>query len=116
MFLGPSCVFTNVINPRSHVPRKDQFRPTRVEKGASIGANATIVCGHTIGRYAMIGAGAVVTKDVPPYALVMGNPARQVGWVSEYGHRLEFDGEGVAVCPETGQRYRLRDGRLHEEK
>lgn len=116
VFLGPSCVFTNVINPRSHVPRKDQFRPTRVEKGASIGANATIVCGHTIGRYAMIGAGAVVTKDVPPYALVVGNPARQVGWVSEYGHRLEFDGEGVAVCPETGQRYRLRDGRLHEEK
>ena len=88
VFLGPSCVFTNVINPRSAISRKDQYKETHVDQGATIGANATIVCGHAIGKYAMIGAGAVVTKDVPPYALVMGNPARQVGWVSEYGHRL----------------------------
>lgn len=107
VFLGPSCVFTNVINPRSAIVRKDQYRRTLVCRGASIGANATIVCGHTIGQYAMIGAGAVVTKDVPDYALVVGNPSRQIGWVSAYGHRLAFDESGVAICPESGQRYRL---------
>lgn len=107
VFLGPSCVFTNVINPRSAVPRRDQYLETHVGRGASIGANATIVCGHTIGEYAMIGAGAVVTKDVPPYALVVGNPSRRIGWVSEYGHRLAFDEKGIAVCPESNQRYRL---------
>lgn len=110
VFLGPSCVFTNVLNPRSAIARKDQYRSTRVEQGATIGANATIVCGHTIGRYALIGAGAVVTKDIPPYALVIGNPSRQTGWVSEYGHRLEFDDTGLAVCPESGQKYRLTEG------
>ena len=115
VFLGPSCVFTNVINPRSAVPRKDEFRATRVERGASIGANATIVCGHTIGAYAMIGAGAVVTKDVPPYALVVGNPARLIGWVSEYGHRLRFGGDGYATCPESGVRYVLRNGVVMRE-
>lgn len=114
VFLGPSCVFTNVINPRSAIARKDQFRETRVERGASIGANATIVCGHTIGRYAMVGAGAVVTKDVPPYALVVGNPSRQMGWVSAYGHRLAFDREGYARCPESGQLYRLIDNAVDE--
>ena len=107
VFLGPSCVFTNVINPRAAVERKDQFKPTLVKQGASIGANATILCGHTIGRYAMVGAGSVVTKDVPDYALVTGNPARQTGWVSEYGHKLHFNEAGEAVCPETGQRYWL---------
>lgn len=107
VFLGPSMVFTNVINPRSAVVRKDQYRKTLVEKGASIGANATIICGNTIGNYALIGAGAVVTKDVKPYALIVGNPARQVGWVSEYGHRLEFDEYGLAVCPESHQQYKL---------
>ena len=112
VFLGPSCVFTNVINPRSAVPRKDEFRPTRVERGASIGANATIVCGHTIGAYALIGAGAVVTRDVPPYALVVGNPARHIGWVSEYGHRLRFDTDGRATCPESGARYLLKEGKV----
>lgn len=110
VFLGPSCVFTNVINPRSAVNRKNQYAPTRVGKGATIGANATIVCGHDIGEYAFIGAGAVVTKTVPAYALVVGNPARQIGWMSEYGHRLAFDTEGGAVCPESKQRYRLEDG------
>lgn len=112
VFLGPSCVFTNVINPRSAVARKDQYRETLIGKGASIGANATIVCGHRIGAYALVGAGAVVTKEVPPYALVVGNPSRQIGWVSEYGHRLVFDDEGLAVCPETGQQYRLEEGRV----
>lgn len=112
VFLGPSCVFTNVINPRSAISRKDQFRETRVECGASIGANATIVCGHTIGRYALIGAGAVVTHDVPPYALVVGNPARQIGWVSERGWQLEFDADGYATCPEGGEEYILRDGKV----
>ena len=112
VFLGPSCVFTNVINPRSAVPRKDEFRPTRVKRGASIGANATIVCGHTIGAYALIGAGAVVTRDVPPYALVVGNPARHIGWVSEYGHRLRFDADGRATCPESGAQYLLKAGRV----
>ncbi|MGP1463412.1 acyltransferase [Tannerella sp.] len=115
VFLGPSCVFTNVINPRSAVSRKHEFRPTRVEKGASIGANATVVCGCVIGAYALIGAGAVVTKDVPPYALVVGNPARQTGWVSEYGHHLDFDDKGLAVCPESHQTYRLTDGKVTRE-
>ena len=110
VFLGPSCVFTNVINPRSHVSRKEEYRTTRIEKGASIGANATVVCGHTIGRYAMIGAGSVVTHDVLPYALVVGNPARQISWVSEYGCRLSFDEQGNAVCPESGEVYRLEGG------
>ncbi|MDR1332161.1 MAG: N-acetyltransferase [Tannerella sp.] len=112
VFLGPACVFTNVVNPRSAIPRRHQFLPTRVERGATVGANATVVCGHTIGAYAMIGAGAVVTKDVLPYALVVGNPARQTGWVSEYGHRLDFDSDGTAVCPEGDAVYRLRDGRV----
>ncbi len=107
VFLGPSMVFTNVINPRSAVNRKGQYSKTHVGKGASIGANATIVCGHNIGKYAFIGAGAVVTKDVPEYALLVGNPARQVGWVSEYGHRLSFDDRGFATCEESGHQYTL---------
>lgn len=107
VFLGPSMVFTNILNPRSAIVRRDKYIATLVKKGASIGANATIICGNTIGEYAMIGAGAVVTKDVKPYALVLGNPARQVGWVSEYGHRLHFNEQGIAVCPESGQRYKL---------
>lgn len=106
VFLGPSCVFTNVINPRSAIARKDQYRATRVKQGASIGANATIVCGHDIGAYALIGAGAVVTKDIPDYALVVGNPARQTGWVSKAGHKLKFDVDGIAVCPETQEKYK----------
>ena len=110
VFLGPSCVFTNVLNPRSAIPRKNQYRKTLVRRGATIGANATIVCGHTIGEYALIGAGAVVTKDVPPYALVVGNPSTQIGWVSEYGHRLRFDEKGEARCPESGERYLLKEG------
>ena len=105
VFLGPSMVFTNVINPRSAVNRKSEYAKTIVKKGASIGANATIVCGHDIGAFAFIGAGAVVTKNVPDYALLVGNPAKQIGWVSEYGHRLNFDENGVAICPETGQEY-----------
>ena len=107
VFLGPSMVFTNVINPRSAIIRKDEYRKTIVRIGASIGANATIVCGNEIGQYAMIGAGAVITKEVPAYALVYGNPARQNGWVSEYGHKLEFDNQGVAICPESGEKYAL---------
>jgi len=107
VFLGPSMVFTNILIPRSAVVRKGQYVETIVRKGASIGANATIVCGHEIGTFAMIGAGAVVTKNVKPYALVLGNPAKQVGWVSEYGHRLEFNEESKAVCPESGQQYHL---------
>lgn len=107
VFLGPSMVFTNVINPRSHVSRKDEYRQTLIRKGASVGANATIVCGNEIGEYAMIGAGSVVTKAVKPYALVVGNPARQVGWVSINGHKLHFDKNGIAVCPETGEKYSL---------
>ncbi|MCA0428064.1 MAG: N-acetyltransferase [Bacteroidetes bacterium] len=107
VFLGPSMVFTNVINPRSAVNRRDQYQTTWVRKGASIGANATLVCGNEIGRYAMIGAGAVITKPVLDYALVVGNPARQIGWVSEFGHRLSFDETGYATCPETGQLYKL---------
>jgi UDP-2-acetamido-3-amino-2,3-dideoxy-glucuronate N-acetyltransferase len=110
VFLGPSMVFTNVINPRSAVSRKDQYKQTIVRKGASIGANATIVCGNEIGAYAMIGAGAVITKPVLPYALVVGNPARQIGWVSEFGNRLEFDEEGLAICRESGEEYALKDG------
>ena len=112
VFLGPSMVFTNVINPRSAVNRKSEYAKTIVKKGASIGANATIVCGHDIGSYAFIGAGAVVTKNVPDYALLVGNPAKQIGWVSEYGHRLNFDDNGLAVCPETQQEYELKDNRV----
>ena len=107
VFLGPSMVFTNVINPRSAISRKDQYAKTHVGKGATIGANATIICGHNIGKYAFIGAGAVVTKEVPDYALVVGNPARQTGWMSEYGHRLHFNDDGIAVCPESDQKYKL---------
>ena len=109
VFLGPSMVFTNVINPRSAVNRKSEYKKTHVGKGATIGANATIICGHDIGSYAFIGAGAVVTKAVKPYALVVGNPARQIGWVSEYGHRLHFDKNGDAICSESGEKYRLKD-------
>lgn len=109
VFLGPSMVFTNVINPRSAVSRKNEYQPTIVKKGASIGANATIVCGNEIGSYAFIAAGAVVTKPVLPYALVMGNPARQTGWVSEHGHKLEFDIQGIAECTESGQKYVLEN-------
>ena len=108
VFLGPSMVFTNVINPRSAIVRKDQYKKTLVKKGASIGANATIICGNEIAEYAMIGAGAVVTKPVPPYALIVGNPAKQIGWISEYGHRLHFDVSGIAVCPESQQQYMLQ--------
>jgi len=112
VFLGPSMVFTNVINPRSAVIRRDQYSKTLVRKGASIGANATIVCGHDIGQFAFIGAGAVVTKEVPDYALVVGNPARQMGWMSEYGHKLEFDLDGFAFCPESGQKYKLEHSKV----
>ena len=116
VFLGPSMVFTNVINPRSAVNRKEQYAKTTVKKGASIGANATIVCGHDIGAYAFIGAGAVVTKNIPDFALVVGNPARQLGWVSEYGHRLKFNDEGIAICPETNQEYQLADNKVKRIK
>jgi UDP-2-acetamido-3-amino-2,3-dideoxy-glucuronate N-acetyltransferase len=112
VFLGPSMVFTNVINPRSHVNRKSEYKETLVRKGASIGANATIVCGNEIGAFALIGAGAVITKPVKAYALVVGNPAKQIGWVSEYGHRLHFDESGIAVCPETGETYKLKDNEV----
>ena len=114
VFLGPSMVFTNVFNPRSEIVRKDQYMTTIVEKGASIGANSTIVCGNKIGSYAFIGAGAVVTREVKPYALVIGNPARQTGWMSEYGHKLKFDSNGLATCPESGQAYRLDNGRVYK--
>ncbi|MGN0186234.1 MAG: acyltransferase [Paludibacteraceae bacterium] len=110
VFLGPSMVFTNVVNPRSHVSRKSEYRRTLIRRGASIGANATIVCGHEIGEYALVGAGSVVTKDVKPYALMVGNPARQIGWVSAYGEKLKFDDKGEAVCPATGEHYRLQEG------
>ncbi|MBN2614617.1 MAG: N-acetyltransferase [Bacteroidales bacterium] len=110
VFLGPSMVFTNVINPRSGVNRRGQYVETLVRKGATIGANATIVCGHEIGQYAFIGAGSVITKQVKPYALMVGNPARQIGWMSEYGHRLNFDAEGKAICPESNETYLLKDG------
>ncbi|MES2567842.1 MAG: DapH/DapD/GlmU-related protein [Bacteroidota bacterium] len=109
VFLGPSMVFTNVINPRSAVNRKSEYAKTHVGKGATIGANATIVCGHDIGEFAFIGAGSVVTKTVPAFALVVGNPSRQIGWMSEFGHRLEFDGGGKATCSESGQTYRLEN-------
>lgn len=112
VFLGPSCVFTNVINPRSFINRKEEFRVTLVKRGATVGANATIVCGNTIGEYAMVGAGAVITKDVPPYALMAGNPARQTDWVSEYGHKLVLDEQGEAICPESGKHYLLKGGIL----
>ncbi|MEC8658674.1 MAG: acyltransferase [Verrucomicrobiota bacterium] len=112
VFLGPSMVFTNIVNPRSAVVRKDKYVKTLVQKGASIGANATVVCGNTIGSFAMVGAGAVVTKDVFPYALVVGNPAKQIGWVSEYGHRLEFDESGKATCEESGQEYLLENDKV----
>lgn len=114
VFLGPSMVFTNVVNPRSAVNRRGQYTKTTVKSGASIGANATIVCGHDIGRFAFIGAGAVVTKKVPDYALVVGNPARQVGWMSEYGHRLEFDESGRATCPESNEVYLLNKGQVNK--
>jgi UDP-2-acetamido-3-amino-2,3-dideoxy-glucuronate N-acetyltransferase len=116
VFLGPSMVFTNVINPRSAINRRDQYAKTHVGKGASIGANATIVCGHDIGEYAFIGAGAVVTKNVPAFALVVGNPARQVGWVGEYGHRLTFNEKGIAVCPESQQEYKLENNTVNRIK
>ncbi len=114
VFLGPSMVFTNIINPRSAIIRKEQYAKTIVEKGASIGANATIVCGNRIGTFSFIGAGAVVTKEVKPYALVVGNPARQTGWMSEYGHKLAFGNNGIATCPESGERYRLEDGKVYK--
>ncbi len=116
VFLGPSMVFTNVINPRSAINRRDQYAKTYVGKGASIGANATIVCGHDIGEYAFIGAGAVVTKNVPAFALVVGNPARQLGWVGEYGHRLTFNDQGIAVCPESQQEYQLENNTVSRIK
>ena len=109
VFLGPSMVFTNILNPRSAIIRRDQYVETRVEKGASIGANATIVCGNTIGRFALIGAGSVVTKAVPAYALIVGNPGKQIGWVSEYGHRLHFDDKNNAICPESKEIYRIEN-------
>jgi UDP-2-acetamido-3-amino-2,3-dideoxy-glucuronate N-acetyltransferase len=114
VFLGPSMVFTNVNNPRSIVNRHDQYEQTLVKRGATIGANATIVCGVTLGEFCFVGAGAVVTKDVPPYALVVGVPAKQVGWMSEYGHKLEFDENGIAVCPESGQKYKLENNRVYK--
>ena len=114
VFLGPSMVFTNVINPRSNVNRRGQYTETIVRQGVSIGANATIVCGHNIGRFAFIGAGAVVTKEVPSYALVVGNPARQIGWMSEYGHRLEFDENNMAECPESHEKYMLEAGKVRK--
>jgi UDP-2-acetamido-3-amino-2,3-dideoxy-glucuronate N-acetyltransferase len=115
VFLGPSMVFTNVINPRSAVIRRDEYLKTLVKKGASIGANATIVCGNDIGEYAFIGAGAVVTKEIKPYALVVGNPSKQIGWVSEFGHRLHFDSKGIAICPETEDEYQLMDNKVSKK-
>ena len=112
VFLGPSMVFTNVTNPRSAINRKGQYAKTHVGKGATIGANSTIVCGHDIGEYAFIGAGAVVTKNILPYALVVGNPSKQVGWMSEYGHKLDFDEDGFATCIESGEKYELKNGRV----
>ena len=112
VFLGPSMVFTNIVNPRSAVVRRGEYVKTVVKKGASIGANATIVCGHDIGEFAFIGAGAVVTKEVPAYALFVGNPAKQVGWMSEYGHRLHFNNEGIAICPESNEKYKLKNNKV----
>ena len=114
VFLGPSMVFTNVINPRSAVIRKDEYKTTIVKKGASIGANATIICGNNIGEYALIGAGSVVTKEILPYALVVGNPSKQIGWISEYGHRLTFDANGIASCPESNEKYELKNNRVQK--
>ena len=116
VFLGPSMVFTNITNPRSQVIRKGQYEKTLVKKGASIGANATIVCGVTIGEFAFIGAGAVVTKNIKPYALVVGNPSRQIGWMSEYGHRLEFDENGIAFCRESNEKYKLSNDQVEKVK
>ncbi len=116
VFLGPSMVFTNITNPRSAIVRRGQYSKTTVHKGATIGANATIVCGHDIGEYAFIGAGSVVTKHVKPYALLVGNPAKQIGWMSEYGHRLNFDANGMAVCPESKEQYQLENGQVHKIK
>ena len=116
VFLGPSMVFTNVNNPRSAIIRRDQYLRTNVGKGATIGANATIVCGNNIGEYAFVGAGAVVTKDIAPYALVVGNPSKQIGWMSEYGHRLNFDSNGIAVCPESKQEYKLTGNKVKRIK
>lgn len=112
VFLGPSMVFTNVINPRSSVNRKNEYQRTFVRKGATIGANATIICGNSIGQYAFIGAGSVVVKDVPDFALMVGNPAKQIGWMSRYGQRLNFDPDGLAICPESGEKYNLLDDRV----
>ena len=112
VFLGPSMVFTNVINPRSAINRKNEYQKTLVKKGTTIGANATIVCGNNIGEFAFIGAGAVVTKEVLPYALVVGNPSKQIGWVSEFGHTLKFNEDGFAICKESGEKYRLKNNRL----
>lgn len=114
VFLGPSMVFTNVINPRSAVNRKNEYLKTVVKKGASIGANATIVCGNNIGEFAFIGAGAVVTKEIPAYALVVGNPSKQIGWVSEYGHRLHFDEKGFATCKESGEQYQIKENNVEK--
>ena len=116
VFLGPSMVFTNVVNPRSHVNRKNEYLQTIVRKGASIGANATVVCGNEIGEYALIGAGAVITRPVKPFTLVVGNPARQTGWVSENGLKLHFNAMGIAICPETGQEYELKDAQVKRLK
>lgn len=116
VFLGPSMVFTNVINPRSFIERKEEFKKTLVKKGASIGANASILCGVEIGCYAMIGAGAVVTKPVPDYALVTGIPAQQTGWVSQAGQKLDFDGSGIGICPQTGETYKLEHNRIYPLK
>lgn len=112
VFLGPSMVFTNVINPRSAINRKSDYSKTHVGKGASIGANATIICGHDIGEYAFVGAGAVITKNIPPYSLWVGNPAKQMGWVSEYGHHLKFNSENIAICPESKMNYKLENGKV----
>jgi UDP-2-acetamido-3-amino-2,3-dideoxy-glucuronate N-acetyltransferase len=114
VFLGPSMVFTNITNPRSAIIRKDMYEKTIVGKGASIGANSTIVCGHNIGEYAFIGAGAVVTKTVPAFALVVGNPAKQIGWMSEYGHRLDFNNDGIAICPESNDQYLLKSNTVEK--
>jgi UDP-2-acetamido-3-amino-2,3-dideoxy-glucuronate N-acetyltransferase len=116
VFLGPSMVFTNITNPRSAIIRKDKYETTLVKKGASIGANATIVCGNTIGEYSFIGAGTVVTKDVKPYALVVGNPGKQIGWMSEYGHKLVFDNDGISICPESKEKYILRNNQVEKIK
>jgi UDP-2-acetamido-3-amino-2,3-dideoxy-glucuronate N-acetyltransferase len=112
VFLGPSMVFTNIVNPRSAIVRKGEYVKTLVGRGASIGANATIICGNTLGEFCFIGAGAVITKDVPPYALIVGNPGKQVGWMSEFGHRLHFDDQHLAVCPESGDKYELKNGEV----